>query len=106
MLFNKVCLKCNKPALTNKTGSFICEDCLNKPEVAIMWETASEIIPFHKVQYLDITKSGSGAWVIMDGTTWNNDNDAYNNAPWLTKDELADFIKTWKIFINNCVQRK
>lgn len=98
------CIKCSKP-LGSAVG-VMCFQCkleltiqaLPTPK-QVVWEGAQDIIPLAKVQYVDKNKDNTHAWVIMDGTTYNPEADCYNNAPYLVKEELADFIEAWKNYL-------
>lgn len=103
-LFNKACIKCGQRVLTNELGSIVCAECKEKDK-QVIWEGAQDIIPLAKVQYVYKNKENTHAWVIMDHTTYDHEVECWNNAPYLVKEELADFIKTWKNYLNNCVQQ-
>lgn len=102
-LFNKTCIKCGQRVLTNELGSIICASCADKLNNAadkqVVWEGAQDIIPLAKVQYIYKNKENTHAWVIMDHTTYDYEIDYWNNAPYLVKEELADFIETWKNYL-------
>ncbi len=58
----------------------------------------SHVIPLAEVLYIQRQKSNTTVnpiWVIMKGTTANNENGDWNNAPFLRDDEAASFLRTW-----------
>lgn len=116
------CISCGRPLLTGQTR--LCTSCepafLNPAnhirlgaefeeqlsaliddaaDKQVVWEGAQDIIPLAKVQYVYKNKENTHAWVIMDHTTYDHEVDCWNNAPYLVKEELADFIEAWKNYL-------
>lgn len=113
------CISCGRPLLTGQIRlCSTCEPSFLKPirvgrefeevlasminnaaDKQVVWEGAQDIIPLAKVQYVYKNKETTHAWVIMDYTTYDHEIDCWNNAPYLVKEELADFIETWKNYL-------
>lgn len=62
--------------------------------VNLFFEGKVHIIPLPDVAYVE--KSSNGAvTVVLDVTTWNEDGDHYNNAPYIGSDEADLFLQAW-----------
>ena len=58
----------------------------------------SAIIPMAEVHHIERDKREGftdAIIVVLNGTTWNNEIDAYNNSIWLRHEEAESFIKCW-----------
>ena len=58
----------------------------------------STIIPMAEVHHIERDRRDrftDAIFVILNGTTWNNEIDAYNNAIWLRHEEAKNFKRSW-----------
>jgi len=58
------------------------------------------VIPMADVCYIQRDKRPSEkehapVWIIMKASTWNDNNEDWNNAPFLRGDEAASFLRCW-----------
>ncbi|AIM40573.1 hypothetical protein [Vibrio phage VpKK5] len=64
------------------------------------YESDTVVISFADVQYVEKAKCG-GAWIVMAGTTWDSEQDCYNNAAWLSSPETQPFIDQYNAFLDS-----
>lgn len=55
----------------------------------------NQVIDLEHVRWLDGLNNEKGCWVILDCTTWNNDGDFWDNAPYIQSDVAEEFKQAW-----------
>lgn len=71
---------------------------MNKTVTESIFDGETTIIPMAEVHHIERDKREGyedAISIILNGTTWNNEVDYWNNNIYLSGDEAASFLKSW-----------